>query len=93
MKNPLGQVKFVRLFTVTVLHLHVIMMKPENKLIISDYGLGFHYKTNATTTTQRQSDYKVEQSSFTLMAFYSKLVAVMVVIGLMETRLIAANVF
>ena len=29
MKNPLGQVKFVRLFKITVLNLHVIMMKPE----------------------------------------------------------------
>ena len=29
MKNPLGQVKFVRLFKVIVLNLRVIMMKPE----------------------------------------------------------------
>ena len=28
---------------------------------------GFHYTANATTTTQKQSDYKVEQSSFTLI--------------------------
>ena len=35
MKNPLRQVKFVRLFKVAVLNLHVIMMKPEIKLIIS----------------------------------------------------------
>ena len=35
MKNPLGQVKVARLFKVTVLNLHVIMMKPEIKLIIS----------------------------------------------------------
>ena len=43
---------------------------------------GFHYTANATTTTQKQSDYKVEQSSFTLIAFfYSKLVVVVVVIG------------
>ena len=34
-KDPLGQVKFVRLFKVTVLNLHVIMKKPEIKLIIS----------------------------------------------------------
>ena len=34
MKNPLGEVKFVHLFEVTVLNLHVIMMKPEIKLII-----------------------------------------------------------
>ena len=30
MKNPLGQVRFVHLFKVTVLNLHVIMMKPDN---------------------------------------------------------------
>ena len=29
---------------------------------------GFYYPANATTTTQKQSDYNVEQSSFTLMA-------------------------
>ena len=27
--------------------------------------LGFHYTANATTMTQKQSNYKVEQSSFT----------------------------
>ena len=32
MKNPLKQVKFMRLFTVTLLNLHVIMMKPEIKV-------------------------------------------------------------
>ena len=31
---------------------------------------GFHYTANATTTTQRQSDYKVEQSSFTQIALF-----------------------
>ena len=31
---------------------------------------GFHYTTNATTTTQKQSDYRVEQSSFTLIALF-----------------------
>ena len=31
---------------------------------------GFHYTANATTTTQQQSDYKIEQSSFTLIAFF-----------------------
>ena len=31
---------------------------------------GFNYTTNATTTTQKQSDYKVEQSSFTLIALF-----------------------
>ena len=35
---------------------HIITLKP-----------GFHYMANATTTTQKQSDYKVEQSSFTLV--------------------------
>ena len=34
-ENPLGQVKFVQLFKVTMLHLHVIMMRPEMKLITS----------------------------------------------------------
>ena len=31
---------------------------------------GFHYTTNATTTTQKQSDCKVEQSSCTLIALF-----------------------
>ena len=31
---------------------------------------GFHYTTNATTTTQKQSDYKVEQSSIRLIALF-----------------------
>ena len=31
---------------------------------------GFHYTTNATTTTQKQSDYKIEQSSFTLISLF-----------------------
>ena len=31
---------------------------------------GFHYTANATTTTQKQSDYKVEHSSFTLIALF-----------------------
>ena len=39
----------------------------KNKAIIRP---GFHYTTNATTTTQKQSDYKVEQSSFTLIALF-----------------------
>ena len=44
---------------------------------------------NATTKTQKQSDYKVEQSSFMLIAcFDSKLVIVVVVTGIMETRLL-----
>ena len=32
---------------------------------------GFHYTANATTTTQKQSDYKIEQPSFTLIALFS----------------------
>ena len=43
-----------------------------------------HYTTNTTTTTQKQSDYKVEQSSFTLIALF---LLKLVIIGLMETRL------
>ena len=31
---------------------------------------GFHYMANATTTTQKQSDYRIEQSSFTLIALF-----------------------
>ena len=31
---------------------------------------GFHHTTNTTTTTQKQSDFKVEQSSFTLIASF-----------------------
>ena len=31
---------------------------------------GFHYRANATTTTQNQSDYKVEQPSFMLIALF-----------------------
>ena len=38
-KDPLGQVKFVHLFKVTVLHLHVIMIKPKVNLIIFTAGL------------------------------------------------------
>ena len=33
-EDPLGQVKFVHLFKVTVLNLHVIMIKPKVNLII-----------------------------------------------------------
>ena len=33
-EDPLGQVKFVHLFIVTVLNSHVIMKKAETKLII-----------------------------------------------------------
>ena len=31
---------------------------------------GFHYTANATTTTGKQSDYRVEESSFTLIALF-----------------------
>ena len=31
---------------------------------------GFHNTSNATITTQKKSDYKVEQSSFTLIALF-----------------------
>ena len=31
---------------------------------------GFHYRANATTTTQKQGDYKFEQLSFTLIALF-----------------------
>ena len=51
---------------------------------------GFHYTTNAMTMTQKQSDYKVDQSSLTLIAlicFESKLVAVVVVTVSVEARL------
>ena len=49
MKNPLGQVKLVRLFKVAVLNLHVIMMKPE----ISDFILSDH-KTRGKSLQQFQ---------------------------------------
>ena len=31
---------------------------------------GFHYTANATTTTQKQNDYKAEHSSFTPIALF-----------------------
>ena len=37
---------------------------------LGSFRPGFHYTTNTTTTTQKQSDYKVEQSSFTLIALF-----------------------
>ena len=42
-------------------------------IIVQDFETvrpGFHYTANATTTTQKQSDYRVEQSSFTLIALF-----------------------
>ena len=48
----------------------------------------FPFTANVTTKTQKQSDYIVEQSSFPLIALFDmKLVVVVVVIGLLETRL------
>ena len=43
-------------------------LKPIDFTLI--FKPGFHYTANATTTTQKQSDYKVEQSSFTLIALF-----------------------
>ena len=40
------------------------------KKLKSVYKPDFHYTTNATTTTQKQSDYEVEQSSFTLIVLF-----------------------
>ena len=55
----------------------------QNKAIIRP---GFHYTTKAITTAQKQSDYKIHPSRQSL-CFDSKLVLVVVVIGLMEVRL------
>ena len=44
---------------VGTIHFIIVILKP-----------GFHYTTNATTTTQKQSDYKVDKSSFTLIALF-----------------------
>ena len=40
------------------------------KPLISLFKPVFHYMAHAMTTTQKQSDYKVEQSSFTLIAMF-----------------------
>ena len=40
------------------------------RLTTGKFRPGFYYTENATTTTQKQSDYKVEQSSFTLIALF-----------------------
>ena len=40
-EDPLEQVKFVHLFKVNVLNLHVIIMKPDIKLIISVARLNY----------------------------------------------------
>ena len=42
----------------------------KGKYLVGMLWPGFHYTTNSTTTTQKQSDYKVEQSSFTLIALF-----------------------
>ena len=39
-------------------------------VVVIGFKPGLHYTGNATTTTQKQSDYKVEQSSFTLIALF-----------------------
>ena len=42
-------------------------------LLLSNYDAikpGFHYTANATTTTQKHNDYRVEQSSFKLIALF-----------------------
>ena len=44
----------------------------KNHRVRSSLEPGFHYYTaTATTTTQKQSDYKIEQSSFMLIALFS----------------------
>ena len=49
---------------------------------------GFHYTANATIITQKQSDYRVELSSFMLIAlFLLEFGHCRGLIGLMETRL------
>ena len=47
-----------------------VNVKPGLHIVGRIVRPGFHYTTNATTTTQKQSDYKVEQSSFTLIAMF-----------------------
>ena len=50
------------------------MNQPQNLLLYDHVRLinkpGFHYTANAMTTTEKQSDYKVEQPSFTLMTLF-----------------------
>ena len=50
--------------------LHIVV-KPGLHIAVMVVKPGFHYTANVTTTTQKQSDYKVEQSSFTLIALFS----------------------
>ena len=45
-------------------------LKPGLHIVGRIVKPGFHYTANATTTTQKQSDYKVEQSSFMLIALF-----------------------
>ena len=47
---------------IEIVHKELLKYKVEN------VKPGFHCTTNATNTTQKQSDYKVEQSSFTVIA-------------------------
>ena len=63
---------YLSLFTLTI---GFILISVKRLLCNIDYEPmslrpGFHYTTNATTTTQKQSDYEVEQSSFTLIALF-----------------------
>ena len=49
-------------------------LRSSKSLILIDWYIvkpGFHNTSNATTMTQKQSDYKVEQSSFTLNTLFS----------------------
>ena len=51
---------------------HSLLNKHDSNGLNFVYSIkpGFHYTVNATTTTQTQSDYKVEQSSFTPIALF-----------------------
>ena len=47
--------------------------KHGSKMVVAVVVVGvvwFHYTANAMTKTQKQSDYKVGQSSFTLIALF-----------------------
>ena len=50
-----------------------IANKHGSKMVVAVVVVGvawFHYTANATTTTQKQSDHKVGQSSFTLITLF-----------------------
>ena len=42
----------------------------DQYLSLASIKPGFHYTANTLTTTKKQNDYKVEQSSFTLIALF-----------------------